>query len=128
MQKGTHLECAYRAGSVCGLRDLDGMAIAFTRIERRDPPLIQRRESDLRVNSSAPHVKRTARLPSPVKSSSRNVGEIEIPNCTSGPGVADSRLNTLAQTNYHSSFFGYNYPADHTFRKAKISISFGSCH
>jgi hypothetical protein len=67
MQKGTHLECAYRARSVCDLRDLDGMAIAFTRIERRDQPLIQRRESDLRVNSSAPHVKRTARLPSPVK-------------------------------------------------------------
>jgi hypothetical protein len=68
MQKGTHLECAYRNRSVCGLRDLDGMAIAFTRIERHDQPLIQRRKTDLRVNSSAPHVKWSARLPSPDKS------------------------------------------------------------
>ena len=67
MQKGTRLECIYRNRSVCGLRDLDGIAVAFARIERRDQPVIQRRESDLRVDSSAPYVKWTARSPSPVK-------------------------------------------------------------
>ena len=55
------------------------VAIAFTRIERRDQPLIQRRESDLRVNSSAPYVKWTARLPSPEKSAYRHVGFARFP-------------------------------------------------